>query len=131
MEFHTSPSTTIEALISINNQLQQPDAAIGVLMYAKEHHELELVEQWYAQLQRWEEALEAHERKQLENPDNIECCLGRMRCLRALGDWERLATLSHHMWARNEVHARNVETDMGAQAFYCACMIHQNGFRMQ
>ena len=31
-EFHQSPSTNvIEALISINNQLQQPDAAVGIL----------------------------------------------------------------------------------------------------
>lgn len=102
LEFHTSPSTTIEALISINNQLQQPDAAIGILTYAKQHHKLELKENWYEKLQRWEEALEAHERKQLEFPDNIGGSLGRMRCLQALGDWGRLATLSHDLWIRSE-----------------------------
>jgi phosphatidylinositol kinase/protein kinase (PI-3 family) len=48
VEFHTSPSTTIEALISINNQLQLPDAAIGVLKYTQvHHHDLELKEHWY------------------------------------------------------------------------------------
>ena len=38
-EFHRGPSTsTLEALISINNKLQQPDAAAGVLVFAKEQH---------------------------------------------------------------------------------------------
>ena len=32
LEYLSSPATsTIEALISINNQLQQPDAAVGIL----------------------------------------------------------------------------------------------------
>ena len=37
-EFHRGPSTkTLEALISINNKLQQPDAAAGVLVFAQKH----------------------------------------------------------------------------------------------
>ena len=37
-EFHRGPATkTLESLISINNKLQQPDAAAGVLVYAKKH----------------------------------------------------------------------------------------------
>lgn len=35
MEFCTSPATAIEALIHINNQLRQPEAAVGVLTYAQ------------------------------------------------------------------------------------------------
>ncbi len=35
MEFQTSPQTAIEALIHINNQLRQPEAAVGVLDYAQ------------------------------------------------------------------------------------------------
>lgn len=35
-EFHVGPTTrTLESLISINNKLQQPDAAGGVLVYAQ------------------------------------------------------------------------------------------------
>lgn len=37
MEFCTSPATAIEALIHINNQLRQPEAAVGVLTYAQKH----------------------------------------------------------------------------------------------
>lgn len=35
MEFQASPLSAIEALIHINNQLRQPEAAVGVLTYAQ------------------------------------------------------------------------------------------------
>ena len=36
-EFHRGPTSgNLEALISINNKLQQPDAAAGVLVFAKQ-----------------------------------------------------------------------------------------------
>ena len=34
--FQDSPATAVEALISINNQLRQPEAAIGVLTVAQQ-----------------------------------------------------------------------------------------------
>ncbi len=38
------PTTkTLESLISINNKLQQPDAAAGVLVFAQNHHRGEFV----------------------------------------------------------------------------------------
>jgi len=43
-EFHRQPTTdTLEALISINNKLQQPESAAGVLEYAMKHHRSDLV----------------------------------------------------------------------------------------
>ena len=43
-EFHRGVTPKLlESLISINNKLQQPDAAAGVLVYAKEHHQAEFV----------------------------------------------------------------------------------------
>eukprot|EP00742_Colponemidia_sp_Colp-10_P007030 GILJ01007544.1.p1 GENE.GILJ01007544.1~~GILJ01007544.1.p1 ORF type:complete len:2402 (-),score=355.14 GILJ01007544.1:281-6541(-) len=102
LEFHTSPGTTIEALISINNQLQQPEAAVGILNHARRHLNFELKESWYEKLHRWEDALEAYERKQLEDPLLMELTLGRMRCLHALGEYERLAMLSQDLWRRAE-----------------------------
>ncbi len=59
-----------------------------------------LRESWYEKLQRWEDGLEAYERKQLVEPDSVDCALGRMRCLRSLGEWERLANLSADFWNR-------------------------------
>ena len=40
IEFHSYPADTIEALISINNQLQQPEAAKGILVYARQHDQV-------------------------------------------------------------------------------------------
>lgn len=62
-EFQQQPANTVEALISINNQLQQPEAAVGMLVYAQQHLNVELKESWYEKLQRWDEALEAYRRK--------------------------------------------------------------------
>lgn len=50
LEFQTSPATATEALIHINNQLRQPEAAVGVLVYAQRHLAMELKEGWYEKL---------------------------------------------------------------------------------
>ena len=39
IESHSYPAATIEALISINTQLQQPEAAKGILVHARQHHQ--------------------------------------------------------------------------------------------
>ena len=58
IEFQTSPATTCEALISINNQLDLPEAAVGILLYAQQNYDIELKESWYEKLQRWDQAKE-------------------------------------------------------------------------
>lgn len=100
LEFISEPLTnTIEALISINNQLQQPDSAIGILTYAQQNHNVELKESWYEKLHRWEDGLAAYERKQLEDINSVDAMLGRMRCLHNLGEWEALAELAQERWS--------------------------------
>lgn len=99
LEFLTEPSTdAIEQLIGINNNLQQPDAAAGILTHAQLHHDFELKEAWYERLQRWEDALAAYERKQLEHPDDLELTIYRMRCLHSLGEWDALSSLAQSKW---------------------------------
>jgi hypothetical protein len=39
----------VEALISINNQLRQPDAAVGVLNVAQKELHMDLKESWWVQ----------------------------------------------------------------------------------
>ena len=174
LEFHTSPMGCIEALISINNHLDQPEAAVGILLYAQQQARgqgilgfreahvsaansvfatggpatdastvpsvvselaganqnstashpagssfapassssssaaapsppvLEVQEGWYEKLGRWDDALDAYERKQAEAPNSLALVLGRMRCLRALGEWPRLAALAREAWPRLE-----------------------------
>ncbi|CAK9439599.1 uncharacterized protein LODBEIA_P36990 [Lodderomyces beijingensis] len=99
LEFYEEPTTpTIEALISINNQLQQSDAAIGILKHAQMHHDLQLKETWYEKLHRWDDALEAYNEREKTEPENMEITMGKMRCFHALGEWEQLSELTRKKW---------------------------------
>jgi len=104
VEFHSYPSDTIEALISINNQLQQPEAAKGILTYARKRYHVELKESWYEKLQRWGDACDAYERKQKEDPNNLTWILGCMRCQHALGEWAPLCRLAREQWRSGRLH---------------------------
>jgi len=115
LEFISEPKpSNIEALISINNQLQQPDSAIGILSYAQENHDIKLKESWYEKLQRWEDALAAYERKQMEDPLSIEATIGRMRCLHALGEWEALSQLVKEKWAYAKEETKKIMAPLAA-----------------
>ncbi len=79
--------------MSINNRLQQTEAAEGVVEFAQQTQQIPLNASWFEKLNRWDEALDAYERSQLQASDEMEYTLGRMRCLQALGDWPRLHRL--------------------------------------
>ena len=67
----------VEALIGINVKLQQADAAHGVLKVAERQGSgVEVRESWYEKLQRWDEALEAYERKEAERTRRAERDVG-------------------------------------------------------
>ncbi|KAI9303923.1 armadillo-type protein [Cunninghamella echinulata] len=98
-EFHVEQSfEAVEMLMSINNLLQQPDAAMGILTFAQDSLKLERKVSWYEKLHRYQDALEAYEAQQRENPNSIEITLGRMQCLHALGEWDQLAALAQEKW---------------------------------
>ena len=44
--------------------------------------------------------LDAYERGQLADRNDIDATLGRMRCLRALGHWQRLQNLAKKTWVK-------------------------------
>ncbi|XP_029141485.1 serine/threonine-protein kinase mTOR [Protobothrops mucrosquamatus] len=100
LEFQKGPTPAIlESLISINNKLQQPEAASGVLEYAMKHFgELEIQATWYEKLHEWEDALVAYDKKMDTNKDDPELMLGRMRCLEALGEWGQLHQQCCEKW---------------------------------
>ncbi|KAJ3318282.1 phosphatidylinositol kinase- protein kinase tor1, partial [Blyttiomyces sp. JEL0837] len=117
LEFLGEPlPSTIEALISINNQLQQPDSAIGILTYAQQTQEVELISSWYEKLQRWEDGLAAYERKQAEDPLSVEATLGRMRCLHNLGEWEQLSQLAQERWPHAKEEVKKTMAPLAAGA---------------
>ncbi|UNI22822.1 Non-specific serine/threonine protein kinase [Purpureocillium takamizusanense] len=99
-------SGAVEALIVINNQLQQSDAAIGILRKAQLYKEgIQLRETWFEKLERWEEALSFYNTREREVPEDqpvpIDIVMGKMRCLHALGEWDALANLTSSTWSNS------------------------------
>ncbi|KAJ4823015.1 hypothetical protein Tsubulata_009220, partial [Turnera subulata] len=114
-----NPVAVVEALIHINNQLHQHEAAIGILTYAQQNLDVQLKESWYEKLQRWDDALKAYTAKasQASSPHIVlEATLGRMRCLAALARWEELSNLCKEYWTPAEPAARLEMAPMAANA---------------
>ncbi|KAI9736363.1 MAG: phosphatidylinositol kinase- protein kinase tor1 [Cirrosporium novae-zelandiae] len=109
-------SLAVEALISINNQLQQTDAAIGILRKAQMYRDVELKETWFEKLQRWEEALAAYQKREADEPDSFEIVKGKMRCLHALGEWDVLSNLAQDKWNQESVENRRLIAPLAAAA---------------
>ncbi|KAK2737357.1 phosphatidylinositol kinase- protein kinase tor1 [Myotisia sp. PD_48] len=109
-------SGAVEALISINNHLQQSDAAIGILRKAQAYRDVELKETWFVKLQRWEEALAAYKRRELVDPDSFEVTMGKMRCLHALGEWKSLSDLAQEKWNQASNEHRKAIAPLAAAA---------------
>lgn len=117
LEFYEEPTTpTIESLISINNQLQQSDAAVGILKHAQLHHDLQLKETWFEKLQRWDDALRAYNDREQTEPENIEITLGKMRCLHALGEWEQLSEIAQGKWFNSSSEIKRNISPLAAAA---------------
>ncbi|XP_072283026.1 serine/threonine-protein kinase mTOR isoform X9 [Pyxicephalus adspersus] len=128
LEFQKGPSPAIlESLISINNKLQQPEAASGVLEFAMKHYgEMgdfchcvplqEIQATWYEKLHEWEDALVAYEKKLEVNKEDSELILGRMRCLEALGEWGQLHQQCCENWTNVNEDARAKMARMAAAA---------------
>ncbi|XAR52952.1 Non-specific serine/threonine protein kinase [Bertholletia excelsa] len=114
-----SPVAVVEALIHINNQLHQHEAAVGILTHAQQHLDVQLKESWYEKLQRWDDALKAYTAKasQASNPHLVlDATLGRMRCLAALARWEELNNLCKEYWTPAEPSARLEMAPLAANA---------------
>jgi len=108
MEFaskNIAPSfTCIDALITVNNQLGLSDRAIGILRsVSQQYQNIDIQPQWLEKLCRWDDAHKAYEveirsiRECHSDGDAsskgekwIQYELGRLRCLRAVADYEQL-----------------------------------------
>lgn len=117
LEFISDPNTKIiEELISINNQLQQHDSAIGILTFSQKHQDLELQEGWYEKLGRWDQALIAYNQKIETEGDIPELVMGKMRCLHSLAKWEELDSLSQEIWDTSSDQAKKNIANMAIGA---------------
>jgi serine/threonine-protein kinase mTOR len=114
--FQETSAQEIEALISINSNLQQHDAAWGTLLMAQSEYDISEHEAWYERLGRWSEALAAYNKRQAENPNSLDAFYGRMRCLHALGEWKDLAQNIEEHWSRAGIEGRRELAPMAAAA---------------
>ncbi|CAG9564543.1 unnamed protein product [Danaus chrysippus] len=104
-EYRRNPSTqVVEALIHINNKLQQRESANGllekVIMQKKSGDcSLNVHVRWYEKLHNWDQALELYNKNLEEEPEDIESKLGMMRCLEAMGEWRKLYSMTTEQWS--------------------------------
>jgi len=116
-EEEKTPSV-VEALISINNQLQQTDAAVGILRNAQKYRDFELKETWFEKLGRWDEALQAYQARERDDPTAFDITMGKMRCLHALGEWDLLSNLAQEKWSLASIeHKRHIAPLAAAAAW--------------
>ena len=108
--------STVEALIYINNQLQQGDAAVGILRNAQKYRDIELKETWFEKLQRWDEALQAYQKREKEDSESIEITMGKMRCFHALGEWDLLSGLAEEKWNLASIDHKRAIAPLAAAA---------------
>jgi serine/threonine-protein kinase mTOR len=152
--FSDSSAAVVESLISVNTRLQQHDAAWGTLLHAREQYDVTKHEEWYERLGRWQEALQAYERKAESDPEDKAVQVGRMKCFHALGEWDQLAAQVEETWPtaspdfRREIapmataaawslnewdsmddYIATMKPDSPDRAFYRAILsVHQNQF---
>jgi FKBP12-rapamycin complex-associated protein len=125
LEFQTSASQqNIEALIRLNTQLQQREAAEGMLVYAHEKLHLQSKESWLSKLHRWEDALQVYEMKlagmgNTLSKEALNLKLGQLRCLHALGEWSRLYELCVTLWSMPKLDV-NFKKQMASWAVVAA-----------
>jgi FKBP12-rapamycin complex-associated protein len=109
----------IESLVEINQALEQPDVAVGILTYAQQAFNIQPKEEWYERLQRWDDALILYERR-LDVPgvqdEDGALALGRMRCLNALAQWDTLAQAAQTTWEDASDVIRRQVAPLGASA---------------
>ena len=107
-------NSIVESLISINNQLHQNDAAVGILKYVQKHHNLQLQETWYEKLERWEDALQAYTLRAENGEESDQVIMGQMRSFHALSDWDNLSKLASHKWESASVNLKKMIAPLAA-----------------
>ena len=128
VEFHNSApnSEIIENLISLNNLLHQHEAANGIRIFAKKKGWGDLSQSWYQEFHRWQDAEEFHEainEMLITDPiaaNHEQLTLIRMKCLKALSDWNKLMSLGEIKWGsieKNENFKKEVASYAAAAAW--------------
>ncbi|CAH2267767.1 jg15184 [Pararge aegeria aegeria] len=121
-EYRRNPSTqVVEALIHINNKLQQKESANGLIekVIAQKKNgdcSLNVHVRWYEKLHNWDQALELYNKKLDDEPEDSESKLGMMRCLEALGEWHKLYNITTEEWDSMNEDIRKKSAKIAAAA---------------
>ena len=122
-EFHKGRSGPVfESLISINNKLQQKEAAEGLLEYVMNQQqennkqELKVQVRWYEKLHNWDKALHLYRERLEADCQDVESTLGEMRCLEALGEWGQLHEVAMSQWTSQTQETKQRMARMAAAA---------------
>lgn len=119
-EFHKSRNSNVfESLISINNKLQQKEAAEGLLEYVMRQdnqQDLKVQVRWYEKLHNWDKALNLYKERLESNSSDIESMLGEMRCMEALGEWGQLHEVATMHWSNQIDETKQKMARMAAAA---------------
>ncbi|KAJ8676220.1 hypothetical protein QAD02_012006 [Eretmocerus hayati] len=137
-EFHKKRSGAVfESLISINNKLQQKEAAEGLLEYvmnqhvesenatnkdANEEQQPKVQVRWYEKLHNWDRALTLYRERLDADPQDLDSTLGEMRCLEALGEWGQLHDVAMRQWSS---HTQDTKQRMARMASAAAWGLNQ------
>lgn len=95
-EFDRNRYDNIDSLISINFDLQQPEAANGLLKLMNNENQNTMKEDWYLKLHEFSQALNIFEQK--GDDLNIDDILGKLQCYTALSDWEKVSDTVELLW---------------------------------
>ncbi|KAL0821941.1 hypothetical protein ABMA28_005332 [Loxostege sticticalis] len=121
-EYKKNPTTqVVEALIHINNKLQQKEAANGllerVIMQQKDGKcSLNVHVRWYEKLHNWEQALDLYNKKLELEPQDNESKLGLFRCLEAMGEWRKLYDITTDQWSTLDDDVKKKSAKIAAAA---------------
>ncbi|KAF7356539.1 Serine/threonine-protein kinase TOR [Mycena venus] len=88
----------------------------ALFVTAREQYDIQEHEEWYEKLGRWQEALQAYDKKAREYPPSMETEIGRMKCLHALGEWDALAIHVERCWGDANAEERVEISPMAAAA---------------
>ncbi|KAJ3445014.1 serine/threonine-protein kinase mtor [Anaeramoeba flamelloides] len=121
IEFKKNPSKKIlKSLITINNQIQIPKSAIGLINFAEKNYDIQLKESWFEEFNRWEEALNIYEKKEISNKkkynDSFNFKLGKLKCLLKLGEINKCNNLCQIIWKNSNKGERKKMARLAAQS---------------
>lgn len=97
-QFNFSPDESIESLISLYSSLGQPEAAKGMLEYAKNVLGTKVKDTWLESLGEWHEALKEYSKLEPENKvQRFSNLKDQIRCYDALTEWDKVITLTEEL----------------------------------